>query len=73
VIPPDLSPDDSPRRPRPLAHPGIPCGDRCDPPCGRTDLAPYRAAEKLRNHDTICHLCHAKFRPTDPVVCGGWA
>ena len=47
---------------RPVRHPG-PCGARRDPPCGSAVLAPYRAAEVLRNGSTACHGCGLTFRP----------
>ncbi len=47
---------------RPIPHPGS-CGERVSPPCGSRALAPYRAAETLRNGDTLCHLCSTRYRP----------
>ena len=58
-----------PVHPRPVRHPGA-CGERIEPPCGSGALAPYRAAERLRNLTVLCHECGHAWRPSEPVWCG---
>jgi hypothetical protein len=54
----------------PVAHDGVPCGERVPAPCGNADFGPLLPAELLRNGDKVCHRCGGRFRPGEQPYCG---